>query len=121
MNMRLTSRLLLATGLLVVRTLAIDASIYVSDLATGASREALSPATTRLLLAQRLGLSQYYGLEDSDDETLRILNSFGGKQKTLLSNDEPWTGPQRNLIIVEGVEQQLQSNIQSLSISSRHR
>ncbi|KAI4192246.1 MAG: hypothetical protein LQ346_004393 [Caloplaca aetnensis] len=109
--MRLTSRLLLATGLLVVRTLAIDASIYVSDLATGASREALSPATTRLLLAQRLGLSQYYGLEDSDDETLRILNSFGGKQKTLLSNDEPWTGPQRNLIIVEGVEQQLQNII----------
>ncbi|KAL8903116.1 MAG: hypothetical protein Q9207_004138 [Kuettlingeria erythrocarpa] len=101
MNMRLASRLLLATGLFVVRILATDASIYLSDLTTSISREAFTPATTKLLLAQRLGLSQYYGLEDSDDETLRILNSFGGNQKTLLSNDEPWTSPQRNLIIVE--------------------
>ncbi|KAL8918012.1 MAG: hypothetical protein Q9208_007610 [Pyrenodesmia sp. 3 TL-2023] len=112
--MRLTARLLLATGLTVARTAATDANIYITGPPSGISREALSPATTRLLLAQRLGLSQYFGLEDSDDETLRILNSFGGKQKTLLSNDEPWMGPQKSLIIVEGVEQQLQSKIQSL-------
>lgn len=101
--MRLSSGISWAVSLLAARTIATDASIYISDSPSGASREALSPATTRLLLARRLGLSQYHSLKRADDTTLRVLNDFGGEQKTLLSMDEPWTGPQRNLVIVEDV------------------
>lgn len=102
--MRLSSGILWAIALSAVRTVATDASIYLAEPPSGVSKQALSPATSRLLFARRLGLSQFHSLEGADDATLQILNDYGGEQKALLSTDEPWTGPQRNLIIVEGVD-----------------
>ncbi|KAL8995515.1 MAG: hypothetical protein Q9169_004775, partial [Polycauliona sp. 2 TL-2023] len=63
----------------------------------------LSPEATRLLLARRLGLSRYHGLEGVDEPTLKILNEVGGQQKLLLSSNEQRQEPQRNLIVIEDV------------------
>lgn len=102
--MRVISGLLYTVSLLAIRTSAAEAGIYISDSPSGVSKQALSPATTRLLLARRLGLSKYHSLEGADDAALRILNDFGGKQKALLSTDEPRLDNPRNLVIVEGVK-----------------
>ncbi|KAL8710894.1 MAG: hypothetical protein Q9225_007218 [Loekoesia sp. 1 TL-2023] len=93
-----------AVFLLVSTTVAIDATIYISGSPSKVSPQALSPSATRLLLARRLGLSQYHTLEGTDDSTLRVLNDFGGEQQPLLSTDEQWLDHQRNLIIIDGVE-----------------
>ncbi|KAL8679154.1 MAG: hypothetical protein Q9186_004545 [Xanthomendoza sp. 1 TL-2023] len=86
------------------RTIASDAYIYIADASEQSSPQSLSPEATRLLLARRLGLSRYHSLEGADESTLRILNEFGGKQQALLSIDEQWLDPRRNLIVVEDVE-----------------
>lgn len=48
---------------------------------------AVSPETARLILAQRLGVSQYHTIEGVDSDLIRHLNAFGGKQ-ALLGNDK---------------------------------
>ncbi|KAL9126630.1 MAG: hypothetical protein Q9217_004350 [Psora testacea] len=64
----------------------------------------ISPKTARLLLAQRLGLSQYHDLGDADDLTLEILNRHGGiRHKVFVPQDESSVKRQL-LLVVEGVE-----------------
>lgn len=103
-NMKLSSTFLWAASLLTAKTSASDANIYVSGFPPGASRQTVSPSTTRLLLAQRLGLSRFHSLKGADETTLSILNDFGGEQKTLLSANR-WSveGQPRHLIVIEGV------------------
>ncbi|KAL8645879.1 MAG: hypothetical protein Q9210_006467 [Variospora velana] len=102
--MRLSSTLSWAASLLIAKTLATDANIYVSGFPPGASSQTVSPSTTRLLLAQRLGLSRFHSLEGADETTLSILNDFGGEQKALLSADKrSMLGQRRHLIVIEGV------------------
>lgn len=50
-----------------------------------------------------LGLSQYHSLEDADESTLSALNDFGGQQKALLTY-QGGVGYQRNLIVIDSVE-----------------
>ena len=102
--MRFSLELLLATFFLVARTAASSANIYISGPPSKAAEQALSPIATRLLLARRLGLSQYHSLEGADEALLKLLNDFGGEQRALLSTEEQWQGHQRNLIVVDGVE-----------------
>ncbi|KAL8775864.1 MAG: hypothetical protein Q9194_003561 [Teloschistes cf. exilis] len=90
--------------LLAARTAASNAQIYVTDQQEGRTPEALSPATIRLLLARRLGLSQYHSLEGADQSTLKILNNYGGEQRALFSADGRQEDRQRNLIVIDGVE-----------------
>ncbi|KAL9018997.1 MAG: hypothetical protein Q9185_003739 [Variospora sp. 1 TL-2023] len=103
--MKLSSTVFWAASLLTAKTLASDASIYVSGFPPGAFRQTVSPSTTRLLLAQRLGLSRFHSLKGADETTLSILNDFGGEQKTLLSANR-WSieGQRRHLIVIEGVQ-----------------
>ncbi|KAL8703868.1 MAG: hypothetical protein Q9201_002957 [Fulgogasparrea decipioides] len=102
--MRLSLGLSSAALLIAVGTAASDAHIYISASPEGHTPQALSPATTRLLLARRLGLSQYHSLEGADESTLGILNNFGGEQRALFSPDEELQDQRRNLVILEGVE-----------------
>ncbi|KAL8933053.1 MAG: hypothetical protein Q9211_005991 [Gyalolechia sp. 1 TL-2023] len=96
---------LLCAPLLVAAGLAVpDPSIYISGSPVDVPGRSLSPSATRLLFARRLGLSQYHSLEGADESTLSILNKFGGEQRGLLSTDEQWLGHQRNLLIIDGVE-----------------
>lgn len=85
---------------------AAEALIYTSDVPSPASRAgtpSISPNTARLLLAQRLGLSQYHSLEGADKSTLDILNTYGGKQQQLFAHEEHSRSNDRFLLIVDGV------------------
>ncbi|KAL8978298.1 MAG: hypothetical protein Q9205_006086 [Flavoplaca limonia] len=101
--MRLSVGLSWASILLAAQTYASDAYIYLSDASDVRSPRTLSPDATRLLLARRLGLSRYHGLEGADEPTLKILNEFGGQQKPLLFSNQQEPEPRRNLIIIEDV------------------
>ncbi|KAL9581301.1 MAG: hypothetical protein Q9212_003977 [Teloschistes hypoglaucus] len=92
--------------LLAARSAASDAQIYITDQHEGRTPKALSPATIRLLLARRLGLSQYHSLEGVDESALKLLNNYGGEQRALFSADEQQQQQdrQRNLIVIDGVE-----------------
>ena len=64
----------------------------------------ISPLTARLLLAQRLGLSQYHDLGNPSEDVIKILNDFGATR-----DQTPFLGDQRKvserlLIFVENVE-----------------
>ncbi|KAI9719983.1 MAG: hypothetical protein M1812_003108 [Candelaria pacifica] len=64
-----------------------------------------SPGTARLILAQRLGLSQYHSLNGVDDLTLQQLNAFGGERACLFGDDEGATAPAKLLVLVDGVQE----------------
>ncbi|KAL8661606.1 MAG: hypothetical protein Q9202_005434 [Teloschistes flavicans] len=102
--MRLFLGLLWAPTLLAVRTVASGAQIYISDQPEGRTTKTLSPTTTRLLLARRLGLSRYHSLEGADESVLKILNNYGGEQRAFFLADEPLQERQRNLIVIDGFE-----------------
>lgn len=63
----------------------------------------VSPATARLALAQRLGVSQYYTLGDAADEVFDVLNELPGVSSQLLVDAEPRPFP-RVLTVVEEVQ-----------------
>ncbi|KAI4207252.1 MAG: hypothetical protein LQ348_000637 [Seirophora lacunosa] len=103
--MRISSKLPWVTSLLTATTLATDGRIYISGYPPGAFGQTLSPATTRLLLARRLGLSHFHSLEGADDTTLSILNGFGGEPTPLLHERRGgMLDQQTHLVIVEGVQ-----------------
>lgn len=70
----------------------------------GLSLPSIAPETARLVLARRLGLSEYHNLHTADDTTIEQLNRFGGTQKRLLPSYEDEVPPGKLLIIVEGVD-----------------
>ena len=80
--------------------------VYLSDNEHSGPFElpSVTPNTARLLLAQRLGLSQYHELGDPNDSILDILNGYGGsRQHAFAPQDEsPIHG--HLLVIIEGVE-----------------
>lgn len=99
-------------GLLCVSTafkayfVSAEAFIYTSDIPPHQPREDLpsvTPLTARLLLAQRLGLSQYHSLEDADESTIQILNNYGGKQQQIFAHEDRSEGTGKLLLVVEGV------------------
>ncbi|ORY15022.1 hypothetical protein BCR34DRAFT_585369 [Clohesyomyces aquaticus] len=58
--------------------------VYVYDPDTPATSQqspSVSPETARLILAQRLGLSQFHSIKDASDELIGQLNAFGGRQQ----------------------------------------
>ncbi|KAI4171409.1 MAG: hypothetical protein LQ343_004265 [Gyalolechia ehrenbergii] len=102
--MKLSLELLCAPLLVAVALAAPDASIYISGSPVDVPRHSLSPDATRLLLARRLGLSQYHSLEGAYESILKILNDFGGEQRALLPTEEQGLSHQRNLMVIDGVE-----------------
>ena len=102
-NMRLSVGLSWASLFLAAQTYASDAYIYLSEASDISSPRTILPDATRLLLARRLGLSRYHGLEGADEPVLEILNEFGGQQKPLLFSGQQEPEPRRNLIIIEDV------------------
>ncbi len=65
----------------------------------------ISPHSARLLLAQRLGLSQYHSLQDADDLTLEILNKYGGEHQQIFAREETVQDVEKLLLIIEGVDE----------------
>ena len=105
--MRATIALLLATAAASASSIIPEAPVYIFDQSPPSSRNeppSTDPKTARLLLAHRLGLSQYHSLKDADRHTLELLNEFGGTPGSLFDNDEKEDESRRVLVIVEGVE-----------------
>ncbi|KAA6416388.1 MAG: hypothetical protein FRX48_01108 [Lasallia pustulata] len=69
----------------------------------GLTSPSITPETARLVLACRLGLSQYHSLHNADETTIEYLNRFGGRQKRLLPSYQDELPLGKLLVMVEGV------------------
>lgn len=104
--MKVLAGLLWASAALEACAVSAQALLYISDQDPVPSKEdppSISPITARLLLAERLGLSQYHSLEDADGSTLEILNALGGEQRRLFKDDDQPPRSEKFLFIIEGV------------------
>ena len=106
--MRKIKAVLLASFYTSVLAASQTASVYFLDQDEQPSLQessvpAVEPSIARLLLAQRLGISQYHSLEKSDDISLQLLNHFRGAQSSLFDEVGNNVGQHKTLIIVEGV------------------
>ena len=100
--------LLSASAAFVASTVAGEALVYTSESwlrQTPADPPSISPNTARLLFAQRLGLSQYHSLQDTDESTLEILNVYGGNQQQIFTQKERSRDAEKLLLVVEGVDE----------------
>ena len=64
----------------------------------------LSPATARVFLAQRLGLTQYHDLGEEDTAVIESLTHFSGPQKPLFSDPSENDVIRRILIVIDGLD-----------------
>ncbi|RDW73198.1 hypothetical protein BP6252_07105 [Coleophoma cylindrospora] len=66
----------------------------------------LTPEEARLVLAQRLDVAEYHGLERTSEETLSYINNYGGSKKSLFESSlaEPAS---ELVIVVEGVSSEI--------------
>lgn len=62
----------------------------------------ISSITARLLLAHRLGLSQYHSLDGADEATIEVLNGFEGSREQIFLDEEKST--EKVLAFIENVE-----------------
>lgn len=62
----------------------------------------ISSIAARLLLAQRLGLSQYHSLDGADEATIELLNRFEGSRDQIFLDEEKST--EKVLAFIENVE-----------------
>jgi hypothetical protein len=67
--------------------------------------ETIDAQTARLIFAERLGLSQFHTLSTVDDEAIRRINDFGGRQRPIFATDKPAEGPSKVMIVIEGVDE----------------
>ncbi|KAM0799166.1 hypothetical protein BDR22DRAFT_890691 [Usnea florida] len=91
-------------------TVAGEAFVYTSESwlrQTPANPPSISPNTARLLFAQRLGLSQYHSLQDTDESTLETLNVHGGNQQHIFTQKERSRDAEKLLLVVEGVDEEI--------------
>ena len=103
--MRALAGLVWASAALQTYAALSEASVYFFDKNTNPSEAqppSVSPSTARLLLAQRLGLSQYHSLKGAGDSTIKYLNALGGTQNPIFSDEEQ--EPLKLLIFIEGWE-----------------
>jgi hypothetical protein len=62
----------------------------------------LSPEAAQLLLAQRLGSSNTFSLDDIDEDVILSLNRYGGAQRTLLGDEGDDQPLSKLLLVLEG-------------------
>ncbi|TVY51398.1 putative endoplasmic reticulum membrane protein [Lachnellula cervina] len=114
--MRLSATLLPA--LLGVASAASEpASVYILQASESPSSNppTLTPEQARLVIAQRLSISQYHGLGDVSDSTLSYINRFGGQYKASLFEDAASQDQATELVlVVEGVSKAQLKNWGSL-------
>lgn len=62
------------------------------------------PTTARLLFAQRLGLSRFHSLDRADENTIGLINRFGGPREEIFIDGDERKPDQKVLVFVENVE-----------------
>lgn len=108
--MRLHASIFIAGAFSVVQAAVLEAPVYIfNDKSTASASQdlpSLSPETARLVLADRLGLSQYHSLLGANELTIKYLNQLGALRSQHLLNDEPERSRRsgRLLLVIEGVE-----------------
>lgn len=103
--MKLSSSLLLPVITGAAVALSDSAKVYIfqgDDLPNASDPPALSAEQARLVLAQRLGTSQYHQLGAVDESTVSYINKFGGSQGSLFQDPDQDKTPEL-VVIVEGV------------------
>lgn len=70
-----------------------------------ASPPALSPNEARLVLAQRLGVSQFHDVGSVGNSAIKYINQFGGQLKSLFQDARKDRAPEL-VMIVEGVSEE---------------
>ena len=70
-----------------------------------AARPTVSPETARLIIAQRLGLSRFHAVEHADAETIRHINTYGGRQPKLFGAEDAHVSRAHLLVWAEDAEQ----------------
>jgi hypothetical protein len=104
--MRLATRWLLLSILTGASATSLPASFFAFESPNSLSDDprTVNPEVSRLILAKRLGLSQFHRLKGLDDDTLRQVDHFGGGQQPLLRDAGDGRRESSMVIIVEGVE-----------------
>jgi hypothetical protein len=72
--------------------------------------ETIDAQTARLIFAQRLGLSQFHTVSTADDEALRRINDFGGRQRQFFAADNHAEGPSKVMLVIEGVDEPMSTS-----------
>ena len=106
--MKALAGLLWASAALKAYPVVGEALVYTSESwfrPAPAEPPSISPHTARLLLAQRLGLSQYHSLNDADESTLEILNRYGGEQQQMFAHEDRSQVVEKLLLVVESVDE----------------
>ena len=67
----------------------------------------LSPDAAALVIAQRVGVSQYHNLEDASEDVLNHINNFGGSRPQLFGDSISNAGRPQLVLMVDGVKQPL--------------
>lgn len=108
MNMKLTTGFLCAAAILHQTCAALPkAYVYTFD---GSLKHqpteppSVSPSAARLLFAQRLGLSEYHNIDRADENTIGLINRFGGTHEQIFIDGDERKPDQKVLIFVENVE-----------------
>ncbi|KAF1830213.1 hypothetical protein BDW02DRAFT_601881 [Decorospora gaudefroyi] len=70
-----------------------------------AAAPSVSPQTARLIIAQRLGLSRFHAIEHADAETIRHINTYGGRQQKLFGGDDAARSKAHLLVWIADAEQ----------------
>jgi len=78
-----------------------DALVIVPHSDPSAASDSLSPTTARHIFAQRLGLGSLDAIKDVNEETIRLLNAYGGSSQQLFAQNEQKPSL---LVMVEGVQ-----------------
>lgn len=81
-----------------------DATVYLfqgKEWPNSSNPPSLSPEQARLVVAQRLGTSQYHGLGDASEATISYINKFGGSRGSLFQ-DAAGDKAAELVMIVEG-------------------
>ncbi|PSN69599.1 hypothetical protein BS50DRAFT_618639 [Corynespora cassiicola Philippines] len=80
--------------------------VYTHDAHRKASPQsppALTPETARLILAQRLGVSQFHSVDYADEDIIAKLNAFGGQRQRLFGGEAK--GSQAHVLVwIDDVE-----------------
>ena len=101
--MQLLISLVWATFTLYVSALGNSLIYFPTKESSGSSsrESSISPNTARLLLASRLGLSEYHELGDADEKTIDTLSQF--TEGKIFAQSEP---QRKLLLVIDGAEAQ---------------
>lgn len=115
--MKLSSRLLVPAVFGAACAASEVANVYLfsgSEFPNQSTPPTLSPDVAALVIAERIGVSQYYNLDDATELTLSHINVFGGLRPKLFENSlSHGTRPQL-VIMVDGAKHQPLSPFEDL-------